>query len=183
MSQLATTRRDELHRAMDQFVCLRHPFVPGPSFCLASILKSNNYISRPYEHKHRMQILSKLAHTPAAKAKRAQTMRRNSVNNTATEKERGRLRDKSINPSGRVDYTGTKRNRSTEPSASPPPKKRKIEPAPKTRLEALHKRLAHRHPSRFDVKEWKNYKLESLSRLHSWYPNSTSPLSCHLSPF
>ena len=127
-----------------------------------------------------MQLKSQLAHLPSADKRRVESIRASHVENTAKEAQRGRLRSKSINASEVVKYDQLERAQDPRLESGPPAKKRRIEPTPSGRLEALRLRLAQRKPTRYDDKKWLDYKNNSINQLQRFYPNSTPLNYCHI---
>lgn len=120
-----------------------------------------------------MRDLARRSHSREAEAQRRRTTAFNLRDRGAAEAQRARLRPKSINVSRKTKYSEIENPRPPPSSASRPTKRRRLEASKPSRLEALSDRLSHRHPSRYNVNEWKIYKEDSIKLLQPHYPHST----------
>lgn len=116
-----------------------------------------------------MQFLSKLSHLPEPERHRSETRISNTLNNAATESQRGRLRAKSISVTKRPRYDQSGPQHDTDEPERKRRKNAKRELVFATRAEALNHRCSQRTPRRFDVVGWRQHRLESERLLQAFY--------------
>ena len=120
-----------------------------------------------------MALVRATAHSSEAEKKRAETHTENVHESAAIDSHRDHLRRNSIIPSERVYYGDRLKRSASGALLGPLPKKPRREPTFGSRLEALADRLSKRKPTRYNVQEWKSYRLRSISVLQPYYANST----------